>query len=99
MRIIALGKRGFVTSFRLVGIPGIEVRTPDEAFKEIMRMVKDKEIGLIIVGDDVARPIRDKIISLKVKQPIPLIYEIPAPSSPQEKVEYRTILRSMLKMA
>jgi len=98
MRVIALGKRSFVTGFRLVGIPGIEVKTSDEALKEIIKMAKDKEIGLIIVGDDIAKPIRQKITNLKTKQLLPLIYELPAPGSPQEKVEYRTLLRSILKM-
>ncbi|MCP8307877.1 MAG: V-type ATP synthase subunit F [archaeon] len=98
MRVIAIGKRSFVTGFRLAGIPGIEVKTPDDALKEIKKMVQNKEIGLIIVGDDVARPVRRKLTDIKAKQPIPLIYELPAPGSPQEKIEYRTLLRSILKM-
>jgi vacuolar-type H+-ATPase subunit F/Vma7 len=99
MRVIALGKRSFVTGFRLVGMPGIEVKTSDEALKEIMKMAKDKEIGLILLDNDIAKPIRQKIINLRTKQLLPLIYELPAPGSPQEKVEYKTLLRSVLKMA
>ncbi|MCP8319946.1 MAG: vacuolar H+transporting two-sector ATPase F subunit [archaeon] len=99
MRVIALGKKSFVTGFRLVGMPGIEVKTSDEALKEIMKIAKDRETGLILVSDDIAKPIRQKIINLKTKQPLPLIYELPAPGAPQEKIEYRTLLRSILKMA
>ncbi|MGQ9718457.1 MAG: V-type ATP synthase subunit F [Nitrososphaerales archaeon] len=98
MRVIALGKKSFVTGFRLAGVPGIEIKTSDEALKEIMKMAKDREIGLIMVGDDIAKPIRQKITNLKTKQPLPLIYELPAPGSPKEKAEYRTLLRSALKM-
>ncbi|MEM3624784.1 MAG: V-type ATP synthase subunit F [Nitrososphaerales archaeon] len=98
MRVIALGKKTFVTGFRLAGMPGIEVRTSEDALKEIMKIAKDKDVGLILLDDDVAKPIRQKIINLRTKQPLPLIYELPAPGSPQEKVEYKTILRSILKM-
>ncbi|MGQ9468784.1 MAG: V-type ATP synthase subunit F [Nitrososphaerales archaeon] len=99
MRVIAIGKRSFVAGFRLAGIPGIEVKTAEEALEKVRKMVQSKEVGLIIVGDDVARPVRRKLTDIKAKQPIPLIYELPAPGSPQEKIEYRTLLRLILKMA
>ncbi|MCP8309948.1 MAG: V-type ATP synthase subunit F [Candidatus Methylarchaceae archaeon HK01M] len=99
MRVVAVGKTSFVTDFRLSGVAGIDVKTPEEALKEIMRMMQDKRVGLILVSDDVGRPIRSKLIDIRTKQAVPLIYEIPAPGSSLEKIEYRDLLKSMLKMA
>ncbi|MCP8311806.1 MAG: V-type ATP synthase subunit F [Candidatus Methylarchaceae archaeon HK02M1] len=99
MRVVAVGKTSFVTGFRLSGVAGIDVKTPEEALKEIMKMMQDKRVGLILVSDDVGRPIRSKLIDIRTKQAVPLIYEIPAPGSSLEKIEYRDLLKSMLKMA
>ncbi len=99
MRIVAVGKRSFVVGFRLAGVTGVEVKTSEEALKEITKMMRNKEVGLILVSDDIGKPIRNKLTAMRTKQAVPLLYEIPEPGGTLEKIEYRDLLKSMLKMA
>ncbi|MBI3859690.1 MAG: V-type ATP synthase subunit F [Thaumarchaeota archaeon] len=96
MKVVAVGGRAFVTGFVLSGATGAYVNTPGAALERIEKFVKDPEVGLIMVSDDVAGPIRDQLTAVRSKRAIPLIYEVPGPGSKQEKVEYRAMLRAIL---
>jgi V/A-type H+-transporting ATPase subunit F len=96
MKIFAVGGKAFVTGFILAGVNGEYVSTPEEALKKIELLSEDPDVGLIIVSDDVAKPIRERLSVLKTKKPIPLIYEVPGPGSKPERVEYRAMLRQIL---
>jgi V/A-type H+-transporting ATPase subunit F len=61
-------------------------------------MIKDPGVGLIILSDNFEKDIRDELADLRLKQPIPLIYSVPAPGSKQEKIEYRELIKRMLKI-
>ena len=81
----------------LSGIEGVVVNSSEEALKMINELIKEDDVGLIIVSDDVAEPIRVQLSYIKARKPVPLIYEIPAPGSKKEvKIEYRSMLREML---
>ncbi len=96
MKIAAVGTRVFVTGLRLAGIQGHRVDSSAEALAVVNRLMKDKEVGLIIVGDDISREIRAKLNELRSRNPSPLIYEVPAPGSRKEKFEYRDMLKQIL---
>ena len=96
MRIIAVGSRTFVSGFQLAGIYGQEVKSSEEAWKNITTLSGQKDVGLIILSDDVASPIRDKLTAIRSKQPVPLIYEAPSPGSKQEKMAYKDMLKQIL---
>jgi V/A-type H+-transporting ATPase subunit F len=96
MKVVAVGGKAFVTGFVLSGVNGEYVTSSSEALQKIEKLVKDPDVGLIMVSDDVARPIRDQLTSVRTKRAVPLIYEVPGPGSKAEKVEYRAMLRSIL---
>jgi len=96
LKVVAVGGRAFVTGFVLSGISGEYASSPSEALKKVRDLSNAKEVGLIIVSDEVAKPIRDELTALKSKKAVPLIYEVPGPGSKQEKVEYRAMLRAIL---
>ena len=96
MRIIALGSRSFVTAFRLAGVEGLELKNSEELYKKILELIQGKDVGLIMVSDEMARDIRDKINEIKAKYPVPLIYEVPAPGSKIERLDYREIVKKIL---
>ncbi len=96
MKVVAVGGKAFVTGFVLSGVSGEYVATPAAAFDKIQSLSKDPTVGLIMVSDEVAKPISDSLTSLKAKKAIPLIYEVPGPGSKKEKVEYRAMLRAIL---
>lgn len=96
MRIVAIGSRVFVTSFQLAGVKGVKVETPSEALSEISRMDENSGVGLVLLGDDIGKGIRNHLTSLRAKRPIPLIFELPSPGSKKEKVDYRALLKQIL---
>lgn len=96
MKIVAVGGRSFVAGFRLAGINGIEVGSSDEALKTIYRLMEDEEIGLILLSDEVAKPLRRTLAEIRTKKAIPIIYEVTSPGSKVEKMEYMDLLKQIL---
>ncbi len=96
MRVIAIGSRGFVAGFELAGMDGIVVENSEQALAQIMGNLNKPDVALILVSDDVSGPIHDRLTELRTERSMPLIYEIPAPGSKKEKVEYRAMLKSIL---
>ena len=85
-----------MTGFILSGASGEYVSSSGEALEKIQKLVKDPEVGLIMVSDEIAKPIRNDLIAVKSKRAVPLVYEVPGPGSKPEKVEYRAMLRAIL---
>jgi V/A-type H+-transporting ATPase subunit F len=96
LKVVAVGGKAFVTGFVLSGASGEYVSTPAEALDRIQALSKDPSVGLVMVSDDMAKPISDSLTSLRTKKAIPLIYEVPGPGSKRQKVEYRAMLRAIL---
>jgi vacuolar-type H+-ATPase subunit F/Vma7 len=96
MRVVAVGGRAFVTGFLLSGVSGEYVSSPDEALEKIEKLVRDPQVSLIMVSDEVAKPLGVRLTAIRTQRATPLIYEVPGPGSKKEKVEYRTLLRSIL---
>jgi V/A-type H+-transporting ATPase subunit F len=96
LKVIAIGDRAFVTGFVLAGVVGDLATTSSEALDKLQNALKDPDVGLIMLSDDLASPVRNEITSIRSKRPTPLIYEVPGPRSKKHKVEYRAILRQIL---
>ncbi|MEM4311082.1 MAG: V-type ATP synthase subunit F [Nitrososphaerales archaeon] len=96
MRIVAIGNRTFVAAFRLAGVEGIEIKSSEELYKKIIKLIEGKDVGLIMISDEMAKSIRDKISELKSNFAVPLIYEVPAPGSKIESMDYRDIVKKIL---
>ncbi len=96
MKVVAVGGKAFVTGFVLSGVSGEYVSSSDAALEKIEKLVRDPDVGLIMVSDDVAKPIGEQLTAIRSKKAIPLIYEVPGPGSKKEKVEYRAMLRAIL---
>jgi len=96
VKVVAVGGKAFVTGFVLSGVSGEYVSSPAAALEKIESLSRDSTVGLIMVSDEVAKPISDQLTVLRSKKAIPLIYEVPGPGSKKEKVEYRAMLRAIL---
>ncbi|MEM0364138.1 MAG: V-type ATP synthase subunit F [Candidatus Nitrosocaldus sp.] len=97
MRVVALGSKVFVTSFQMAGVEGISVDSPMDALSKISALVgKSNEVGLILVSDDIAAGIRKELTEIRAKNPIPIIFELPAPGSKKVQVNYRALLKQIL---
>lgn len=96
MKVVAVGKRPFVTAFRLVGVDGMEVDTSSEMLAAVDRLFKTADIGLVLLGSDLSVAIRLKLADYRKKRAVPLIYEILTPGAKAEETEYSKVLRAML---
>lgn len=96
MKVVAVGGKAFVTGFVLSGVEGEYVDRSEAALVRIQELVENPEVGLIMVSDEVAKPIRGELMAVKAKRAVPLIYEVPGPGSKPEKIEYRAMLRAIL---
>lgn len=96
MKVVAVGKRPFVTAFRLVGVQGVEVDTPEAMLDTVNRLFRTDGVGLVLLGSDLSTPVRLKLSELRKKHAVPLIYEIAAPGAQVEEAEYSKVLRAML---
>ena len=97
VRVVAIGNRVFITSFKLAGVQGIKADAPEEALSEINRIGGDgTDVGLILISDDIGKKIRYSLTDIRSKRPIPLIFELPSPGSSKENVDYRALLKQIL---
>ena len=62
---------------RLAGVEGVVVHTAEEVSAELDRIFIDSSIGIVLLTEKLGKLIPDKISSLKMNTPIPLIVEIP----------------------
>jgi len=96
MDIIALGDGPFVSAFRLSGVKGIVVDDPDRAVDKIKQLAGRGGVALILISDKISKPIRHRVNIIKSERAVPLIYEVPAPGSNFEKIQYRDMLKQIL---
>ena len=68
-----------VAGFRFAGVPGTAVRTPREAESELDRVVARAGQDIIIVTEQIANAIRERVSEVRFGADFPLIVEIPGP--------------------
>jgi V/A-type H+-transporting ATPase subunit F len=93
---MAVGSRIFVTSFQLAGVEGIKVESPTEALEHINSLDNVSDVGLVLISEDIGKDIRTQLTNIRANRPIPLIFELPAPGSTKENVDYRALLKQIL---
>lgn len=93
---MAVGSRIFVTSFQLAGVEGIKVDSSTEALHHINSLDSVSDVGLVLISEDIGKEIRTQLTNIRANRPIPLIFELPAPGSTKEKVDYRALLKQIL---
>lgn len=93
---MAVGSRIFVTSFQLAGVEGIKVESATEALEHINRLDNVSDVGLVLISEDIGKDIRTQLTNIRANRPIPLIFELPAPGSTKQNVDYRALLKQIL---
>jgi Archaeal/vacuolar-type H+-ATPase subunit F len=80
MKVLVIGHPEAVLGFSLTGIEGIAVSTPEETNKALDDAFAAKDIGIILITQDVASQIQSRMDQLKQHSAIPLVVEIPGPN-------------------
>ncbi len=65
------------TGLRLVGIDGAVVHTHKELKEQLNKVITDKEIGLVLIVENLANKFPDIINDIKLNRKLPLVVEIP----------------------
>jgi V/A-type H+/Na+-transporting ATPase subunit F len=97
MKVLVIGHPDAVLGFSLAGVGGQAVTTPDEANQALDQALAARDIGIILVTQDVARLIQARMDDLKLHSTVPLVVEIPSPEgvSPDEPSLSQVVLRAI----
>jgi len=97
MKVLVIGHPNAVLGFSLAGVHGQAVTMPDEVNQALDNALAAKDVGIILVTQDVARLIQARVEDLKLHSTIPLVVEIPSPEgvSPDERSLSEVVLRAI----
>jgi len=65
------------TGLRLVGVDGTVVHTQEELKNALDRVIADREIGILLIVEKLARQFPDVFKDLRLNRRLPLVVEIP----------------------
>ena len=82
MKYFCIGDEDCVRGFRLAGIAGKIVTTPEQANVAVEEAMTRRDCGIVIITEKVASEIRRRVESLRLERARPLIVEIPGPDGP-----------------
>lgn len=82
MRILVIGNQDAVWGFALTGIRGKIVATREEVIAALNEALSEKDLGIVLITEDVAKLARQHVDHLMTRSIIPLIAEIPGPEGP-----------------
>ena len=78
MKVLVIGHPEAVLGFSLAGVGGRVARTADEVNQALDEAQSSKDVGIVLVTQDVAELIPARMEHLKLRSTIPLVVEIPA---------------------
>jgi V/A-type H+-transporting ATPase subunit F len=79
MKVQVIGHPEAVLGFSLVGMEGLVASNAEEANQALDQALETRDIGIILVTQDVAGWIQSRMEVLKLHSTVPLVVEIPGP--------------------
>ena len=77
MRYFIIGDEDSVLGFGMVGVEGKSVANAAEAETVFASVLKDRDIGIVMITERAAEMIREKVDAYLFSEQFPLIVEIP----------------------
>ena len=65
------------TGMRLAGVDGVVVHERGELYEALQNVIKDKEVGIVLMTEKFGREFPEIIDDIKLKRKMPLLVEIP----------------------
>ena len=65
------------TGMRLAGVDGVVVHERGELYEALQNVIKDKEVGIVLLTEKFGRECPEIIDDIKLKRKMPLLVEIP----------------------
>lgn len=80
MKVLVIGHPKAVLGFSLAGVQGQVATNADEVNRALdSALGESAEVGIVLVTQDVAEMIADRMEDLKLHSTVPLVVEIPGP--------------------
>ncbi len=87
MKILVIGHPEAVLGFSMAGVGGRVANTADEVNQALDDAQASKDVGIVLVTQDVAELIPARMEHLKLRSTVPLVVEIPAAGGAPEGQE------------
>jgi vacuolar-type H+-ATPase subunit F/Vma7 len=87
MKVLVIGHPEAVMGFSLAGVSGRVATNADEVNQALDDVQASRDVGIVLVTQDVARLIPARMEHLKLRSTIPLVVEIPAQGGAPEGEE------------
>ena len=84
MKVLVIGHPEAVLGFSLAGVSGRAASTAAEVNQALDDVQASRDVGIVLVTQDVAEMIPARMEHLKLRSTIPLVVEIPSPSGVPE---------------
>ncbi len=78
MKVLVIGHPDAVLGFSLAGVGGRVASTADEVNQALDEVQRAKDVGIVLVTQDVAELVPARMDHLKLRSTIPLVVEIPS---------------------
>ena len=78
------------TGLRLAGVDGAVVHTLGELKEQLDKVIKDRDIGILLIMEKLSRQFPDIIKEIKLTRTLPLVVEIPDRHGTGRKKDFLT---------
>ncbi len=97
MKMMVIGHPKAVLGFSLVGVTGEAATSAEEVNQALDKALSAKDIGILLITQDVARMIPGRMEQLELHSTVPLVVEIPSPAgvSPDQPSLSDIVLRAI----
>jgi V/A-type H+-transporting ATPase subunit F len=96
MNIFVIGDENAILGFSLVGIEGQVVRSLDEAKKALNDALANKDLKILLITEDWAAKMQDRVDELKMKSRQPLVLDIPGPGTQHQGETLRELVEKVI---
>ena len=79
MKVLVIGHPEAVLGFSLVGVQGRAATSAEEVNQALDDVLAATDVGIVLVTEDVAELIEERMDHLKLRSTVPLVVEIPGP--------------------
>jgi V/A-type H+-transporting ATPase subunit F len=79
-----------LTGMRLSGIEGVVVHEREEILKELAKVKKNRDIGIILITELLAERVKLELDEIKLSSSFPIIVEIPDRHGPRRPPDFLT---------
>jgi V/A-type H+-transporting ATPase subunit F len=98
MKIKVIGDEFTCLGFTLSGVSAVSVESEDSVAEEFDKALGDDDVGIILVTENEADMIRDRINKQKTEGEMPLVVEIPSRSGWKERGKTLELIKKVLSI-